>query len=88
VSRPARRDRVDHTATADRLKAHPGMWMPVGTYPSSHSADGTINNIATGSLRGGRGPSKYQPAGAFEARVELTENGFRVVARYTGGDAR
>jgi len=73
---------------AAQLRKHPGVWMPVGTYRSSHSADSTVHNVVTGSLRGDRGPSKYQPAGAFEARTEPTEDEFRVVARFTGGDAR
>lgn len=84
MTRPVRRAHVDHKATAEHLRAHPGTWLPVGTYRSAPSANGIANDIVTGKMRGGRGPSAYTPPGAFEAQTELTEDEVRVVARYIG----
>jgi hypothetical protein len=85
MARPAKRTRVDHQATADRLRAHPRTWMEVGEYQSTISGDGIVRGIRTGVQRHiGRAPSPYAPAGSFEARMELTEFGVRVFARYVG----
>lgn len=89
MTRPVRRTHVDHHATAEHLRTHPQTWLSVGTYRSAASAKGIANDIITGTMRGGRGPSAYTPPGAYEARTELTEDEVRVIARYIGeGGAR
>lgn len=85
MTRPTKRPRVNHQETADRLKANPHTWLIVGEYRSTISADGICRYIRTGAQRHShRTPSPYQPAGAYEARMELTEFGVRVDARYVG----
>jgi hypothetical protein len=79
VSRPVKRRHVRHAAVAAELRAKPGVWAPVAEYPARTSADGTAHRIRTGYEA-----PMYRPAGAFEARVELTELGARVEARYVG----
>lgn|GEM_PF-3457345 len=80
--------RVDHVATAAHLRAHPGEWLPVGEYRSAISADSTAREIRTGfERRPGRPPSPYLPRGAFEARMDKTEFGVQITARYVGEEA-
>ncbi|MFF8590037.1 hypothetical protein ACF061_01115 [Streptomyces sp. NPDC015220] len=76
-----RRRQTDHHAAADRLRAQPGVWLPVGEYSTRASADGTAKTIRTGQWP--NGPSPYT-AGHFEPRTEMTEFGVRVDARYLG----
>ncbi|MDL5205075.1 hypothetical protein [Streptomyces sp. ALI-76-A] len=81
----SKRPRVDHVATAARLRAHPHMWLIVGEYRSTVSAEGIARDIRSAFQRHvGRGRSPYRPAGAFESRMELTEYGVQVTARYVG----
>jgi hypothetical protein len=79
MSRPVKRRHVRHAAVAAELRARPGVWAPVGQYPNRMTADRTAHRI-----RSGYEAEMYQPAGAFQARVELTDLGARVVARYVG----
>lgn len=81
----AKRPRVDHHATATRLRAQPGVWLPVGEYRSSSSADSTFRYIRAAFQHSAhRRPSPYAPAGSFEARMNLTQDGVQVTARYIG----
>lgn len=72
-----RRKRVSHKAVAAQLRTQPGEWAPVGDY-SSTSAAGIVHHIQNAYL------VAYDPAGAFEARTELVDEGTRVHARYVG----
>ncbi|BCM70930.1 hypothetical protein EASAB2608_06264 [Streptomyces sp. EAS-AB2608] len=88
MSRPTKRPHADHTAVAHALRQQPGVWLPVGDYNSRVSADNIAYRIRTGYPLGNTdGSTPYQPAGAYETRTELTEDGTRVHARYTGGAA-
>lgn len=80
MSRLAKRRHVDHEVVAVLLKSQPGVWMEVGEYPATTTADGTAYRIRTG-----RRAPMYQPTGAFEARLKPTELGTLVEARYVGG---
>jgi hypothetical protein len=83
----APRRNVVHRDVAEALRAKPGEWALVGDYINSGSAAGIARLIRDGGT--GRSIIAYQPAGAFEARVEPTLDGVRVFARYVGGgDAR
>lgn len=81
MSRLARRPLVDHRETAARLRAEPGTWLPVGEYRHGSGAQGMAGFIRNAS---GSSGGWYQPAGSFETRTELTENGVRLEARYVG----
>lgn len=86
MSRLTKRPRADHKQTAAAARRKPGVWVVVGDYRSSISADHMAYAIRSGYRRGSTaGPSPYHPAGAFEARTELVEDGVRVHARYVGG---
>jgi hypothetical protein len=82
VSRLARRPMVDHAQAARRLRAKPGKWLPVGDYGSSQSAARMAWAIRSARTKGTVSP--YAPAGAFETRTQLTEDGARLHARYIG----
>lgn len=83
-----KRPRVNHVATAARLRANPGVWLPVGEYRSAVSADSTARQIRNGyDHHPGRPPSPYVPSGAFESRMEQTEFGVQITARYVGEEA-
>jgi hypothetical protein len=84
---PPRRN-VKHPRIAERCREQAGEWLKVGDYASDQSAYGIAHSVKTGT----RIPA-YAPAGAFEARIEPTETGARVYARYVGqtsedGDGR
>ena len=88
MSRLSKRPRVDHQATVARLQANPGVWLPVGDYRSSGSARSLLHRIRTGWPIGTAAyGTPYLPAGAYEARTELVEDGTRVHARYIGEDS-
>ncbi|MFE9391627.1 hypothetical protein [Streptomyces sp. NPDC006784] len=79
MTRPRKRTYPSHAKAAARLREHPGMWMQVAVYPVAYSARGAAHRIRTAY----RLPS-YEPAGAFEARVEQLDEGTAVVARWLG----
>ena len=88
MSRLSKRARVDHQATAARLQAHPGVWQVVGDYRNRDSANGLAHRIRTGYPLGHADyGTPYEPAGAYEARTELVDDGTRVHARYIGEDS-
>jgi hypothetical protein len=82
VSRLKARPRANHQHAADQARQLPGQWVLAGTYASSHSADGTARRVRTGDLN-----PAYRPAGAFKARVQLTDDGADLWIRYVGAVA-
>lgn len=84
-----RTKQVNHFTIADICRANPGEWQSVKEYNSTQSAVGIAQEIRTACVkRSGHRRSAWVPAGAFEARHELTEFGARVEARYVGGEGR
>lgn len=88
MSRLAKRVRADHVLTSAALRARPGVWLVVADYRSPNSAESISHSIRYGRPIGGKHKgAPYAPAGAFEARLELIEDGTRVLARYVGEEA-
>lgn len=58
----------------------PGTWVLAGSYASRASAVSTALRVRTGE----RVPF-YRPAGAYEARTELTQGGADLWIRYAAG---
>lgn len=85
MSRRPKQPRVDHLAAARSLRNTPGVWLPVAEYRNCITADRVTCAIRYGRPLGKAGYAHYTPAGAFEARTELTDDGVRVHARYIGG---
>jgi hypothetical protein len=83
MSRLSLLPRTDHAEAAARLRAHPRMWMRIGRYRSTQSADSAAYQIRTAYSR-----STYAPAGTFEARTEADDEGAVLIARYIGAGAR
>lgn len=83
-SRARRRVNVDHALVADSCRANPGLWLSVGEYNSTPSAEGIATAIRKAKTKSPAQQSPYSPAGSFEARRALTEYGARVEARYVG----
>ncbi|MFF3928166.1 hypothetical protein [Streptomyces hirsutus] len=73
---------VDHRDAVTRLRAQPGVWLPVGEHRAQGTATSAVRAIRTGRWANGN-PAPYT-AGEFEANTELTEFGVRVLARYLG----
>lgn len=87
MSRLAKRPAANHQAAAEQLRQQPGVWQPVHEYRSAITAHTVARCIRTGNRMGGTSQNPYTPAGAYEARTELTEDGIRVHARYIGEEA-
>lgn len=88
MSRLAKRPRANHEQTAQALRQQPGVWLIVGDYRSTVSANSIAGRIRHGYPIGAREyGTPYQPTGAYESRTELVEDGTRVEARYIGGAA-
>jgi hypothetical protein len=83
VSRPKARGRVDHQHAADQARQMPGQWVLAGTYGSSASAQSAALQV-----RNGEKAPAYRPAGAFEARTKITQDGADLWVRYVGQDRR
>ncbi|MFJ9114433.1 hypothetical protein ACIRJO_02670 [Streptomyces sp. NPDC102394] len=64
------RPRADHQHAADQARQMPGQWVLAGTYSSGASAQHAVRQVRTGE----RMPA-YRPAGSFQARTELTQDG-------------
>ena len=82
MSRPKSRPRADHQHVADQARQLPGQWVLAGAYNSSSSAShaaGLVRNASDSSMR------FYRPAGAFETRTELTDDGADLWVRHTAG---
>lgn len=75
---------VDHFTVAALCRANPGEWQDVGEYNSSQTAAGLVEWVCNARITKSGRRSAYTPAGAFEARRELTEYGARVEARFVG----
>lgn len=73
--------RIDHRHAARQARELAGQWVLAGTYSSRASAVS-----ATFLVRTGRTPA-YQPAGTFEARHELSEDGTDLWVRYVDAAA-
>jgi hypothetical protein len=75
-----RRRQADHHKVADWCREWPGEWVLVNTYAALYVARSTCALI-----RGDRTqPSitAYQPAGDFESKYEMREEGWAVFAMY------
>ncbi|WP_460071134.1 hypothetical protein [Streptomyces sp. YKOK-I1] len=80
----SRHTRVDHAETAAALREQPGVWLPVAEYRNSLTAntvDRIIRTASGGKPHTGR---PYEPAGSFETRTQLTDDGTLLEARYVG----
>lgn len=78
-NRPATRaPKIDHGAVAAEARKVPGRWVMAGVYPSSSSAAGAGRNVTHGRS------AHYLPAGSFEARRELTQDGVKLFVRFMG----
>lgn len=71
--------RADHRHAAEQAKQLPGQWVLAATYRSTQSAKSAARLIRTG---GGTNLPFYHPAGAFEARHALTQDGADLYIRY------
>jgi hypothetical protein len=76
VSRLAARPRADHQHAANQARQMTGQWVLAGTYASKASATSAAFQARTGRI------PAYQPAGSYEARAELTEDGADLWVRY------
>ena len=83
MSRLARRPRADHQHAAQQARQMPRQWVLAGSYNSTQSASGAAFLIRTADHD--RMPP-YRPAGAFQTRTELTEDGADLYVRYIGED--
>jgi hypothetical protein len=81
----SRHIRVDHAQVAATLREQPGKWLTVGEYRNTSSVDTVAHLIRTGRQYTG---TRYQPAGAFEARTQLTDDGTLLEARYVGAQPK
>jgi len=82
VSRPSTWPRNDHRASAAQARKNTGLWIFAGSYNSTMSARGAQREVSVAE----RFPS-YRPAGTFEARVELTQDGANLFVRHLGTGA-
>lgn len=80
MARWKKRPMADHALRADDCRRHPSVWIEIGSYNCSQSAKSTARQIRSGADR----LRQYQPGGAFETRVVLTEDGAVLYARYMG----
>ncbi|MFJ1653454.1 hypothetical protein ACIOC2_19105 [Streptomyces sp. NPDC088337] len=77
MSRLKHRPRADHQHAAQQARQMPGQWVLAGTYGSRASAVSASLQVRTGE----KIPA-YRPAGTFEARTELTQDGADLWVRY------
>lgn len=77
-----KRPHAAHALRADDCRRHPGTWIEVGIYNSRQSAQSTARHI-----RLADDLPQYTPAGAFETRIALVDDGTALYARYSGGPA-
>lgn len=69
-----------YQATVEQLRARPGTVLPIGPYWARKGARG-----AAASIRAGR-YVPFRPAGHFDAKAELTDGKWFVLARYIGDE--
>lgn len=72
---------ADHKLAAQQARELPGQWVLAATYNSSSSAKSAARTIRSGD----RLLRFYLPAGTFEARTELTQDGADLFVRYVAG---
>jgi hypothetical protein len=77
------RPRADHQHAADQARQMPGTWVLAGTYASRASAVSAALQVRTGERL-----SAYRPAGTYEARTELTDDGADLWVRYIAATAK
>jgi len=77
VTRLAKRPHVNHTETAQVLRANPGRWIQVSTHRAGYAA----RNMARSIERASHSPA-YQPAGSFQTWVKDRDDDSVVFARY------
>lgn len=77
MSRPTFRPRADHQHAADQARQMPGQWVLAGTYGSRASAQAAAVQVRTG-----RRAAAYLPAGTYQARTEVTQDGADLWVRY------
>lgn len=82
MGRRPKQPSAQHSARAARMRARPREWRLVTVYRSSISAKSTAHQITTAT---GKIARWYVPAGAFEARSVVVDEGTAVYARYIGG---
>ena len=83
MSRLKPRPRADHAHVAAMARRMPGTEVLAGTYNSGSTAASVAWQVCTGR----NGMPAYQPAGSFEARTELTQDGADLYIRYVGAPA-
>lgn len=76
------RAEVNHQHAAGQAREMAGQWVLAGTYGSRASAQAAAVRVRSSD----RLPA-YQPAGAFAARTELTEDGADLWVRYIADSA-
>ncbi|MCC9154860.1 hypothetical protein LZP81_31040 [Streptomyces parvulus] len=69
---------ADHRLAADQARQIPGLWVLAATYNSSNSAKSAARAIR----RGDEVLRFYGPAGAFDTRTELTQDGADLFVKY------
>lgn len=80
MARWKKRSVANHMERAAECRRHPSVWVEIGSYNCSQSAKSTARFIRTADER----TPQYRPAGAYQTRVRLTDDGAVVFARYTG----
>lgn len=70
----------DHRLAVQQARQMPGQWVLAATYNSSASAKSAARTIRSGD----RLLRFYLPAGSFEARTELTQDGADLYVCYVG----
>jgi hypothetical protein len=77
----SRHTRVDHAQVAAALRAAPGQWLTVGEYHNPTTVTRIAHMIRSASFALS---IWYGPAGAFETRTRLTEDGTLLEACFVG----
>lgn len=74
---------VNHHEISRRLRAQPQEWGPVSEYRARYTANSVSRAIVTAGHEARTLPM-YKPPGAYETRIEMTEDGWLLEARYVG----
>ncbi|MEU1596162.1 hypothetical protein ABZ468_25715 [Streptomyces sp. NPDC005708] len=78
MSGPVNNARTDHRHAADQARQLPDQWVLAGTYGSTASAKSAARMVRAGDDK----LPFYRPAGAFDTRTELTQDGTDLFVRY------
>jgi hypothetical protein len=79
--RPRGSKPVSHADAARRLSAQPHVWGLVGVYRSRSGAKSTSGHILRATFCGF---TAYAPAGSYETRIRLDDEGWALEARHMG----